>query len=140
MSHRYTSGILRYTSGIHQVYTWSFPHEPPSHFPPHPTPLHCHTAPGLSSLHQNRKFPLALYFTFSNVYVSMLLSPFIPFSLLPLCPQQVCSLCLCFYCFPAYMLESVWRKGNPLGLLVTVGIFLKLKNNKYLLLLCIARL
>ena len=56
-----------------------------------------------------------------------------------LCPR-VCSLCLCFRCFPACMLESGWRKVNPLGLLVTIGIFLKLKNNKYLLLLFIARL
>ena len=46
------------------------------------------------------KFPLAIYFTYGNMYVSILplnsSHPVLP----PLCPQ-VCSLCLCLYCCPA---------------------------------------
>ena len=33
------------------VYVCPIPLEPPSHLPPHPTPLGCHRALGLSSLH-----------------------------------------------------------------------------------------
>ena len=67
-SHRYT----------HVPSLLSLP--PTSHLPPHPAPLHCHRAPDLSSLHQNRKFPLVIYFTYGNVHVSVLFSQFIPFS------------------------------------------------------------
>ena len=46
------------------------------------------------------KFPLAIYFTYGYFYVSMLLSQFVPPSLLPpLCPQ-ICSLCLRLHCCP----------------------------------------
>ena len=34
-----------------QVYLCPLPLEPPSHLPPHPTPLGCHRALDLSSLH-----------------------------------------------------------------------------------------
>ena len=59
------------------------PHEPPSHLPIHPTSLHCLRALGLSFLHHNSKFPLAIYFTYGNLYVSTLLSPLIPSSPFP---------------------------------------------------------
>ena len=35
------------------------------------------------------KFPLSIYFTYGNVYVSMLLSPIIPLSPSPLCPKAL---------------------------------------------------
>ena len=67
-------------------YVSLFPPEALSHLPSHPTPLGCHRAPGLSSLSHN-KFPLAVYFTHGNVYVSVLVSS--PHPLLPLlCPQE----------------------------------------------------
>ena len=50
----------------------------PSYLPAHPTPLGCHRALALSSLHHNSKSPLAIYFTYGSVYVSMLLSQFTP--------------------------------------------------------------
>ena len=52
-----------------------------------------------------RKFPLAVYFTYGNVYVSMLFSPFVPPSLPPLCPQ-FCSLCLHLHCWRRDIFES----------------------------------
>ena len=60
-----------------QVYRCRLPLLPPSNLPPHPTPLRCHRAPELSSLHQYSNFPLAVYFPYGNVYVSMPLSQFI---------------------------------------------------------------
>ena len=45
------------------------------------------------------KFLLAIYFTYDNVYVSMLLYQFVPRSPFLRCPQ-VCSLCLHHYCCP----------------------------------------
>ena len=45
--------------------------------PSHPTPLACHTVPtGLPVLYGS--FPLAIFFTHGNVYMSLLLSQFIP--------------------------------------------------------------
>ena len=52
---------------------------------PHPTPLS-------SLLYSN--FPLAIYFTYGTIYVSMLLSQFVPTSP-PSTVSRVCSLCLC---------------------------------------------
>ena len=52
-----------------------------SHLPLHPTPLSCHRAMGWAVSHS--KFPLATYFIYSNVHVSMLFSQFIPPSLSP---------------------------------------------------------
>ena len=72
-----------------QIYVCPLPPEPPSSLPAHPTPLRCHRALDLSSLHQYREFPLAVYFTYGNVYVSMLLSRFIsPFPFPGKCEGQ----------------------------------------------------
>ena len=48
------------------------------------------------------RLPVAMYFTYGNVYVSMLFSQIIPPLLPSLCPK-VCSLWLCLFCCPAYM-------------------------------------
>ena len=53
----------------------SLPLEPPTHLPPHTTPLGCHRKwfelPASYS-----KFPLAIYFISGNAYVSMILCQF----------------------------------------------------------------
>ena len=60
-----------------QVYVYPLLLEPPSYLPTHPKPLGCRRALDLSSL-RNRKFPRAVCFTYGNVYVSVLLSQFVP--------------------------------------------------------------
>ena len=45
------------------------------------------------------RFPLAIYFTDGNVYISVLIFHSSHPCLLPLCPH-VCSVCLCFYSCP----------------------------------------
>ena len=74
-------------------------HLPPSH-PPYPTPLgvtkHVADLPVLCSC-----FPLAIYFTFGSVYMSMPLSHFVPAYLSPSPCPQVHSLHLCLYSCPA---------------------------------------
>ena len=67
---------------------------------PHPIPcLQAVTEPwvGLPVFYSNGS--LAMYFTFGNVYVSMLLSQFVPSSLSLLYPKSI-SLCLCLYSCP----------------------------------------
>ena len=56
-----------------QVYICPLPVQLRSHLLPHSTPLSCHRAPVLCS-----NFPLAICFTYGNVYVSVLLSQLIP--------------------------------------------------------------
>ena len=59
------------------------------------------TEPWLELSESYSKYPLAIYFTYCSVYVSMLLSPFIaPFLPSHTCPQA-CSLYLCFHCCSA---------------------------------------
>ena len=57
---------------INQPYVYTCPllPESASHFPPCPNPLGCHRAQVASY----SEFPLAIYFTYGNVYVSALLS------------------------------------------------------------------
>ena len=50
--------------------------EPPPHSPPHSTPLGHHRVPQWACVFS--KFPLAICFTYDNIYVSMLLSQFVP--------------------------------------------------------------
>ena len=53
------------------IYICILPLEPPSHSPPHPTPLGCHRVlVELTVLHSS--FPLALCFTYGNAYISVL--------------------------------------------------------------------
>ena len=51
------------------------------------------------------RFPLAIYFTHGNVFQCC--SPSSSHTLLPLLCPQVCSLCVCLYCFPAYRFISM---------------------------------
>ena len=60
------------------IYIYPLPLEPDSHLPPHPTPLGCHRAPDLSSLHHTANFHWLSNFTYGNIYVSLLLSQFVP--------------------------------------------------------------
>ena len=60
-----------------QACTCSLPLKPPSQLPPYPTALGCHSF-GLPASYS--KFPLAICFTYGNVYVSVLLSQVIPLS------------------------------------------------------------
>ena len=71
---------------------------PPS-LPLHPTPLGCHRALGWAPC-VIQQFLLAFYFTYVNVYVSMLLSQFVPPS-----PSSVVSTNLFFiYMYPFFIL------------------------------------
>ena len=73
--------IYRYMYMYTYTYVWviqigesgPLPCEPPSYLPPLPTTEHWVEIPVSYS-----KFPLALYFTYVSVYVSMLLLQFIP--------------------------------------------------------------
>ena len=74
--------------------------EPPSDLPPHPRPLGCHRAPGLSCLHRTADFHWL-----SILHMAMYMFQCCCFySSLPLLPPQypqVCSLCLSLHRFPA---------------------------------------
>ena len=59
------------------------PLETPSRLAPHPTPLGCLRALGLSSLNHTEN-SLAIYFTYGDLYVFMLPSQFVPPSPFPL--------------------------------------------------------
>ena len=71
----------------------------PSHAP-YPTPLGGHKAPSWSPCAM-RCFPLAIYFTFGSVYMSMPLSHFVPAYPSPSPCPQVRSLRLHLYSCPA---------------------------------------
>ena len=55
-----------------------FPSWTSSHLPTHPPPLGCHRAPGWTSCVIQQLPRLAIYFTHGSVYMSLLLSQFIP--------------------------------------------------------------
>ena len=76
------SAIYQHESVIY-MFIYPLPLEPPSHLPPHTTPLGCHRALDLGSLHHtgNSHWPSILHMV--NVYVSMLLSQIIPASPYP---------------------------------------------------------
>ena len=92
---------LWYRDGFCHTSTWNghsytyVPAESPS--PSYPSRLSQTTGFGFPVSYS--KFPLAIYFTYGHVYVSMLLSQIIPPSPSPLCPK-VCSSCLHLLCFP----------------------------------------
>ena len=69
--------------------------------PPHTTLLGYHKAPDLSSLPCMVNYHWLSDFAYGNVYVSMVLSQFVPLSLLPTLSPQVCSLCLHLHYYPA---------------------------------------
>ena len=86
------------------------PMDPPSGTslpPPSPAhPLACHRALDLSHLCHTANFQRLSNSTHGNVYVSMLLSQFIPPSPSTLWCSQVCSLCLHLHLCPANRLIS----------------------------------
>ena len=86
---QYFAGFCHTSTWINYGYHMSPPFEPLSHLPIHPTSLGCLRALGLSFLPHNSKFPLAIYFTYGNAYVSMLFSQFIPPSLFPTCVRHL---------------------------------------------------
>ena len=83
-----------------QVYICPLPPEYPSHLPLHPTPLGCHRAPSLSSLHHAANFHW-LPHLHMVIYMSQCYSFSLWVSLLPLLCPQICSLCLHLHCCPA---------------------------------------
>ena len=89
---------------VNQLYAYLYPHIPSlSHLPP-TLPI-----PPLQVVAKHRAdlpvlcgcFPLAIYFTFGSVYMSVLLSHFIPAYPFPSPCPQVHSLRLCLYSCPA---------------------------------------
>ena len=66
----------------------------------HPTLLDCHRAADLGSLPHTASFHWLSNFTYGNVYVSVLLSQFVPSSP-PATVSTGCSLCLCLHCRPS---------------------------------------
>ena len=88
----FVSAIHHHESAI-GIHGYPLPLAAPSHLPPHPTPLGHHRAPTrLSSLHHTADSHWLSIFT-HGVYVSTLLSQFVPPFPPPLYPQ-VCSPCL----------------------------------------------
>ena len=79
---------LQYCVGFCHTSTWishRYTHAPPN-LPPtsHPIPpLYIVTEPQFEVPESYSKFPLAICFTYGSVYVSMLLSPFVPPSVFP---------------------------------------------------------
>ena len=81
------------------IYPFSL--EPLSHLPPHPTPLDCHRAPDLSSLHHTANLHWLSNFTYGNVCVSMLVCQFIPPS-----PSPTVSVPYVYICIAAQQIGS----------------------------------
>ena len=97
---------------MHQLWVYICPlsSEPLSHLPSHPTLLGCHRAQGWAPC-AIQQIPTGYpFYTWSWMYVSMLLSQFAPPSpstnLVDVCPQ-VCSLCLHQYHFYRFHIYSV---------------------------------
>ena len=92
---------LQYCVGLCHTSAWiSHRHTYVPSLPPHPTPLGCHRAPGLSSLrHTANSHWLAILHTVMYMFPCCCLnsSP----SLHPPLHSQVCSLCLHLHCCPA---------------------------------------
>ena len=92
---------------MNQLYIYTYPlisfllRLPPSH-PPYPTPLGGHKAPRAVLPVLCGCFPLAIYFTFGSVYMSMPLSHFVPAYPSPSpCPQVHSVVGLHLYSHPA---------------------------------------
>ena len=74
-----------------EVYICPLLSEPLSHSPPHSSPLCCHRAQVWAPC-VIQHLLTSIYFTYGNIYVSMLLSQFIPPPYLPTLGPQVCPL------------------------------------------------
>jgi len=95
-----------------QVYICPLPLEPPSHLPPESHPSRLSNSTGFEFPESYGKSPLANSFTYGNIYVSMLLSQFVPPSPSPTVSTSL--FCLHFHCSPANgfinILEREWWK------------------------------
>ena len=80
-----------------QIYISALPLEPLSSLLPHPTPLGCHRAPNLGSLHHTENFQ-RLSILHTVMYMFQCYSPKTSHPLLPPLCQKVCSLCLHALC------------------------------------------
>ena len=69
--------------------------EPSSYLPSHPAPLGCQRTPDLNSLNHTANFHWLSNSTYAHVYVSMLLSQFIPPSLYPVVYTSLFSIVPC---------------------------------------------
>ena len=105
--------LLLYTNKDQtQVYICSLPLEPSSHLPTHPTPSHPFrwsqsTRFELPELYS--KFPLTVYFTSGNVFVSVLLSQFVPPSLFPTVSVSLFSMSISTAALQIVSLESPFQ-------------------------------
>ena len=122
---------------LNQLYAYVYPHIPPLLSLPQTliSPLqvvtkHRADLPVLCSC-----LPLAIYFTFSSVYMSMLLSHFVPAYPSPfLCPQ-VHSLRLCLYFCPAprfirtiFFLDSIYMCQHTVFVFLFLTYFTQYDN------------
>ena len=89
-----------------QASTRSLPLKPPSQLPPYPTPLGCHSF-GFPASYS--KFPLALYFTYGNVYVSILLSHVIPLSSSPTVTESLFFMSVSFAALQIRRQSLLWN-------------------------------
>ena len=110
-------------SAIHQhesaigIYISPFPIEPSSHLPPHPTPLGCHRALALSSLHHTTNshwlsilhmvmYMFPCYFLISSHLLLPLLCP----KFYPLCLHLLCWLgCFFFFNWVVWAVCMFWK-------------------------------
>ena len=105
-----------------QVYTCPLLPESASHFPPCPTPLGCHRALGLSSLHHTENSHWLSILHLVVLCLSTTLGSSHP--LLLLCPHE-CPLCLFLHCCPAnrfistIFLDSIYMHGYDIFLFLT---------------------
>ena len=109
--------FLQYIS-MNQPYVFICPLclEPPSHLPPHLTPLCCHRAPYLSSLcHMGNSCQLAINILHVVMYMFQCYSPNSSRLLHTLCPQ-VCSLCLHFHWVLFLKLFVHGKKTEPIDI------------------------
>ena len=89
---------------VNQLYAYIYPHIPSLLRLPPTLPI-----PAVQVVTKHRAdlpvlcgcFPLAIYFTFGSIYMSMPLSHFVPAYASPSPCPQVHSLCLCLYSCPA---------------------------------------
>ena len=108
----WTRMALQYCIGfchrVNQPYVHIWPL--PLHLPRPSTPSHHSRFPqstGLNSLCLYSSFPLALYFTYGSVYMSVLLSLFVPPLFPLLCPKSVFYVCISIPAFVNRFISTV---------------------------------